>query len=126
MVRSRLELIRNPTMPNENTTNTNGSLTIDLNESDTVRLMSMLMYIEEEHPREIARGWAKKLLADIQTDAQIGTEQVNGMQEDIDRIANDTTDPDFQAGGDIDDEELVPERNSCQLDDLLADEEPAE
>jgi len=60
---------------------------IDLqSQSDIVRLTAILMFVEETHDNDIVRGWAGKLLAQIQADATLTEDDVAGQQTDVDRI----------------------------------------
>jgi len=55
-------------------------------QSDIVRLTAILMFVEETHDNDIVRGWAGKLLAQIQADATLTEDDVAGQQTDVDRI----------------------------------------
>ena len=61
--------------------------TIDLqSRSDIVRLTAILMFVEETHDNDIVRGWAGKLLEEVQAQTQLDDDEVVQQQGDIDRI----------------------------------------
>lgn len=61
--------------------------TIDMqSRSDVVRLTAILMFVEETHDNDIVRGWAGKLLEQVQTQTQLNDDEVVQQQGDIDRI----------------------------------------
>lgn len=66
---------------------TNDTPSIDLqSRSDIVRLTAILMFVEETHDNDIVRGWAGKLLTQIQADADLTDDDVAGQHVDVDRI----------------------------------------
>jgi hypothetical protein len=44
------------------------------------------MFVEETHDNDIVRGWAGKLLEEVQTQTQLDDDEVVQQQGDIDRI----------------------------------------